>query len=93
MRQLLHRITSKQTSLIYNSGLSIRGFDYLRVVKWVKTADTKRTTHLSCINSNSNFFKFKSFIEPKCTYTNIFSNICNMAILGYHEDKIVYKLV
>jgi hypothetical protein len=30
---------------------------------------------------------------PNAHTTNILSNKRNMAILGYHQDKIVYKLV
>jgi len=34
--------------------------------------------------SNSNYL-----LIPNAHITNIFSNIRNMAILGYHQDKIV----
>jgi len=39
-------------------------------------------------NSNSNHL-----LIPNAHTTNIFSNIRNMAILGYHQDKIKYKIV
>ena len=39
-------------------------------------------------NSNSNHL-----LIPNAHTTNILSNKHNMAILGYHQDKIVYKLV
>jgi len=37
-------------------------------------------------NSNSNHL-----LIPNAHTTNIPSNICNMAIPGYHQDKIIYK--
>ncbi len=39
-------------------------------------------------NSNSNHL-----LIPNAHTTNNLSNIRNMAILGYHQDKIIYKLV
>jgi len=39
-------------------------------------------------NLNSNHL-----LIPNAHTTNILSNKCNMAILGYHQDKVVYKLV
>jgi len=39
-------------------------------------------------NSNSNHL-----LIPNAHTANILSNKRNMAILGYHQDKLVYKLV
>ncbi len=42
------------------------------------------------IRSIFNYIQNKSFIDPNCT--NIFSNIHITAFLGYHKDKIRYKI-
>jgi len=56
-------------------------------------ADAHDVLHIHKLAALYFFSNSNHLLIPNAHTTNIFSNTHNMAILGYHQDKITYKIV